>query len=372
MEFIHRALRRSGPRVALAAAVSTALLGMSVPLQGPGAPVLTAHAAARAAYHAMTNTNQISRPTMSLSHLPLLFEQGQGGKDGATYVAHGNGYALALASGGPVLVSMGVATHQTRGGSRQSPDQALHFQLLGSNPAARIVGQDRQEATVNYLVGANPKEWRTGVATFGRVAYQSVYPGVNVTYYGTQGDLEYDFNLAPGANLARIRLAFPGAHSLSINTAGDLLVPSAVGTLVEKHPIAYQVIGGVRRQVSSRYALLGAHEATFIVGPYRHDTTLVIDPVLTYSDLDGFNDNATGIAIDRAGSAYIVGNAPFVPPNATGIITQTYMLQGSIGGASAAFVAKLNPEGTRVLYSTYLSGTTDAHAGNGGATYGTG
>ena len=372
MEFIHRALRRSGPRVAFAAAVSTALLGVSLPLHGPATPASTAHAAARTA-DAAANSIQASRPTMSLSRLPLLFEQGQGGNGPTSYVAHGNGYALALASGGPVLVSMGVAAHQAHGSSRPSPAQALHFQLLGSNPAARIVGEDRQEATVNYLVGANPKAWRTGVATFGRVAYQGIYPGINVTYYGTQGDLEYDFNLAPGANPQQIRLAFPGARSLSIDSEGDLRVSSVGGVLIEKQPVAYQVIGGERRPVSSRYALLGAHEAAFVLGAYQPGTSLVIDPVLTYSDLDGFNDNATGIAIDHAGSAYIVGNAPIAaPPNSTGIITQTYMLQGSIGGASAAFVAKLNPEGTRILYSTYLSGTTDAHAGNGGATYGTG
>ncbi len=375
MESIYRALRRSGPRIALAALVSAGLLGMSVPLRSGGSSASAAHAASVTAYHAMARSGQAARPTLSLSRLPLLFEQGPGGKGAATYVAHGNGYALALASGGPVLVSMAASTHGAHGSFRQSPTHALHFQLLGANPAARILGQDRQQTTVNYLVGADPKDWRTGVSTFGRVAYQGVYPGINVTYYGTQGDLEYDFNLAPGANLQQIRLAFPGSQALSIDSAGNLRISSAVGVLIEKQPVAYQLIGGNRRAVSSRYALLGAHEVAFIVGSYRHDAALVIDPVLTYSDLDGFNDNATGIAIDYAGSAYIVGNSPIVSIHATGIITRGYMLQGAIGGTAAAFVAKLNPEGTRILYSTYLSGTSDAHAtacGQAAATNATG
>ena len=368
MKFLSGHLTCPTARVATAALVCAGLLGVSIPLRGGGSPASAAHAAPVIASHLMAmtaNSHLASRPTMSLSRLPLLFEQGPGDKGAATYVAHGNGYALTLASSGPVLVNMTAPTRDTRGNFHQSPAQALHFQLLGANPAARIVGQDRQESTVNYLVGANPKDWRTGVSTFVRVAYQGVYPGINVTYYGTQGDLEYDFNLAPGAKPQQIRLAFPGSQALGIDSAGNLRISSAVGALIEKRPVAYQVIGGERRAVSSRYALLGAHEAAFFVGAYRHDAALVIDPVLTYSNLDGFNDNATGIAVDRAGSVYIVGNAP-IGSGSTGIITQTYMLQGSIGGAAAAFVAKLNPQGNRILYSTYLSGTS------AGSTDGTG
>jgi hypothetical protein len=49
------------------------------------------------------------------------------------------------------------------------------------------------------------------IPTFARVEYREVYPGVRLVYHSTQGQLEYDFIVAPGADPAGIRMAFAGA-----------------------------------------------------------------------------------------------------------------------------------------------------------------
>ncbi|HEY8286657.1 MAG TPA: hypothetical protein VIJ28_19890, partial [Chloroflexota bacterium] len=79
------------------------------------------------------------------------------------------------------------------------------FHLVGANSRTSIIGLDRQLGTTNYLIGNKPSQWHTGVSLYSKVAHKDVYPGVDVTYYGTQGHLEYDFRLAPGTNARTIR-----------------------------------------------------------------------------------------------------------------------------------------------------------------------
>lgn len=75
----------------------------------------------------------------------------------------------------------------------------------------RVVGKDGLAGRVNYLLGKDPAKWHTGVLTYAKVAYRGVYPGVDLVYYGNQGQLEYDFVIAPKADPHMVRLAFLGA-----------------------------------------------------------------------------------------------------------------------------------------------------------------
>src|SRR5262249_31214344 len=76
------------------------------------------------------------------------------------------------------------------------------------------------------------------------------------------------------------------------------------------------------------------------------------------------------IAVDGNGSAYVTGltwSTDF--PTTTGALLRTLP-----GVAGSAFVAKLNPSGSALLYSTYLGGSTSTYAdqGNGIAADGAG
>jgi len=104
---------------------------------------------------------------------------------------------------------------------------ALFIHFKGANPRALVKGVERFPGKTNYFIGNDPKLWRTNVATFAKVRYENVYPGVDLVYYGNQKLLEYDFELQPGANLNNIRLAFDGAADVRLNTGGDLIVETA-------------------------------------------------------------------------------------------------------------------------------------------------
>ena len=380
MEFIHRALRRSGPRVAFAAAVSTALLGVSLPLHGPGTPASTAHAAARTA-GAVTSAQTRARASLTtrpalrarmtassrvspaattaqksdaaralLSALPLTFEPNRGqAAANVRFLSHGNSYTLDLTNTDAIVRS--TVSHKAA--------TTVRFHLVGANPRPSIIGQDRQAGTTNYLLGNDPQRWHTGVSLYSKVAYRGVYPGVNLTYYGTQGHIEYDFRLAPGANTRLIRLAITGDAVPHLTAAGDLVA----GPLRELRPIAYQVVAGYRHSVNSLYVLNSHGQVGFGLGVYNHHLPLVIDPILNFSTLDGSSDSITAIAIDPAGYIYITGSIYPCPPQPysypcgqTLTATQGYTGTESAAGA-AVFVAKLDPHGPHVVYTAYLGGS---------------
>ena len=84
---------------------------------------------------------------------------------------------------------------------------------------------------------------------------------------------------------------------------------------------------------------------------------------LSYSTYLGGNTSTivNGIAVDGSESAYLTGSTEDANFPTTQGAYQTTALTKTSGGLSSAFVAKLNPTGTALVYSTYLGGNqTDA------------
>ena len=145
---------------------------------------------------------------------------------------------------------------------------ALAINLVGANAQAAALGLDKLPGTSNYFIGNDPSQWHTDIANYGQVAYQDVYPGVNLVYYGNQQQLEYDFVVAPGADSGQHPLHVQGADSLSSDAQGNLVLHTASGDVLEHAPVLYQEVGGTRQAVAGQFVLLGANEVGFQVGPY--------------------------------------------------------------------------------------------------------
>jgi hypothetical protein len=291
--------------------------------------------------------------------LPLAFEANQGQVDSqVNFLSHGRGYSLFL------MPTQAVVNLQSSTGSDQgTTDSTLTMQLIGSNPAATPVGVDQTASVSNYLLGADPREWHTNVPNYARVAYQNVYPGINLVYYGNnQQHPEYDFMLAPGADPNTIRMSFQGAQGMSLDAQGNLVLKTSGGDVVEQAPVVYQTINGARQPIAGRYVLESNGQVGFGVGAYDGAEPLVIDPTysIVYSTYlggsGGVLGNTVAIAVDNSGNAYVTGstNGGFPTQNA---------LQNRYRGNGDAFVTKLNAAGTGLVYSTYLGGKS----GDGGA-----
>jgi hypothetical protein len=289
-----------------------------------------------------------SSPALAATYgnLPLLFEVNQGqAAPQVDFLSRGNGYTLSLTPAA-ALLDLGHGAAQDE----------LRMQLVGANPLATVAGQDELATKTNYLIGSDPSQWRTNIANYGQVTYQNVYSGVNVVYYGNQGQLEYDFVVASGADPGAIKMSIQGAKGISLDAQGNLVMHTAGADVVEHAPVIYQEGGGVRRAVSGRFVLEGNDGVGFAVGAYDRSRPLIIDPVLSYSTYLGGsgNDYGDGIAVDTAGNAYMVGGTTSANFPTTGGASHLASV-----GRPDVFVAKLNASGTGLVYSTYLGGDYD-------------
>jgi uncharacterized protein (TIGR03437 family) len=275
-------------------------------------------------------------PPRTYGKLPLSFAENQGqAPPGARFVAQGPGFR--------VLLSANTAEIGAGG-------NAIRMTLLGASPSPRIEGA-QPLWPVHYLIGRDPSRWRTNVQTYGRVLYHSVYPGIDLVYYGNERQLEYDFTVAPGADPRAIRLEIEGSKNMAVSGNGDLIL----GPLHLRKPLAYQTLNGARREVSCAYQLHG-RRVTFRTGPYDHTRPLVIDPVFVYSTYLGGSgsDAAQSIALDRDGNAYVAGTTESADfPVTPGVLQPRRLASASY---SEVFIAKLNPAGTALVYATYLGG----------------
>jgi len=234
------------------------------------------------------------------------------------------------------------------------------MKLKGANGAADVEGLDLLPGKSNYLIGRDPKRWRIGVPEYARVRFRDVYPGVDLLYYGTQQQLEYDLVLNAGADPAAITFAFEGADHVRIDATGDLVLTTAAGEIRQHKPIVYQEPNGHRETIAARYELRGKNEVGFEIGAYDRSRQLVIDPVIVYSTTIF---GGSTIAVDSAGNVYITGGT-----DGTNFITTRGAFQGTHGSGTCgnppqtfpcadAFVTKLNSTGTALVYSTYLGGS---------------
>jgi len=231
----------------------------------------------------------------------------------------------------------------------------LALRFLGRNRASTPVGAQREAGEVNYLHGPDPAQWRTRLRHFHQVVYRDLWPGIDLRLRQRGGALKYDFRVRPGARASDIRLAYAGAQRLTIDPRGDLLIETGAGTLRDSRPISYQDIGGTRVRVPSRYVVSG-RRFELALGRYRHDRDLIIDPGIQYTTFIGGSslEEGNGVAVDSSGNAYVGGTTQSPDfPTTVGAFQRT----GAPQNFAEAFVSKLNPSGTQLVYSTFIGGS---------------
>jgi hypothetical protein len=304
-------------------------------------------------------------PDVTAIRAPLGFEPNRGQAAAEVeFLARGRSYVLALTRGDAVL-AVGGAT--------------VRMRAVGANPAPAVAPQAPLPGRVSYLIGRDATRWRTGIPTYARVLYRDVYPAIDLVYHGSQGELEYDFVVAPGADPATIRLAFDGVEGLALDGDGALRLTTPAGAVRLPKPTIYQERDGARQEVAGGYVVQGTMVA-FWTAPYDRTRPLVIDPVISWSSYLGGtgSDGAGAIAVDAAGDVYVTGgtlggsNHPTFPPSANDFPTTPGTVQPTMPACGPypflscgdVFVAKLAGDGSGILWATYLGGA-DVDAGLG-------
>ena len=309
-----------------------------------------------------------------LAGLPLYFEpnQGQGNLDPADlrakFISRGAGYSLFLGSGGAIL---SLASHEHPKKAHGMPElpsapslEFLQMRLVGANPGSTISATDELAGKSNYFIGNNPAKWRSGVPHFAHVRYENVYPGINLVFYGSEGKLEYDFQVGPGADPAQAELEFNGANKLELKD-GSLIIRAERGSVALEAPRVYQEVAGKQQPVEASFVLHGRNRAGFAIGAYDHSRELVIDPILNFSTYFGGSGDelSSFVAVDPNFNVYLTGST-----TSTNLPVTGGSFQGTLKGAQNVYVAKITPPLGSIAATlddvTYLGGTgTDSPAG---------
>ncbi|HWW76246.1 MAG TPA: SBBP repeat-containing protein, partial [Pyrinomonadaceae bacterium] len=320
-----------------------------------------------------------SQALEAFGRVPLSFESNQGQAESSVdFVARGAGYALFLKPTEAVFAlrdadsglrnedgaehpfttdaSLSKANPKSAVGNPRS--KVLRMKLVGADASAPAVGAEELAGKANYFTGSDPARWRANVPVFARVRYEGVYEGVDLVYYGNQRQLEYDFRVAPGADPRAVALRFEGADGVEVGADGDLLLTLGESVVRQPKPVIYQEAAGVRREVEGGYVVADDGRVGFHIEEYDRALPLVIDPTIVYSTYLGGSaaDQAWAVAVDSSGSVYVAGftaSTNFPTANA---------IQAANGGFQDAFVAKLNPAGTALVYSTYIGGSGNDQA----------
>jgi uncharacterized protein (TIGR03437 family) len=266
------------------------------------------------------------RPQKTMVRSTVHFEPNRGQLKGrAEWIAQARGAAIYI-TGPEVVFALG--------------NDNAHMKFVGAR-AAMGTGLDPSGGYSNYFLGKTEKSWFTGVPHYGSVRYANVYSGIDIVYHSQEGNVEYDFVLAPGADPNQIELAFD--RDVRVGDDGDLVL---VG-LRQHRPRVMQD----GHEIASEYQLAGPRRARIKLGPYWHARPLTIDPTLVFSTYLGGpgGDYIDGLTFDSAGNLFLYGTTstpasptldPFQQPSL--YVTQPVIL-------------KMTPDGQRILFFTVFT-----------------
>jgi Abnormal spindle-like microcephaly-assoc'd, ASPM-SPD-2-Hydin len=292
-----------------------------------------------------------------LTHSQVFFERNDGQTDkSVTFLNYGLGYSLFLTQDATMVFQVPAAATEH---AAATSAKTVRLSILGADRQAEIAGVDEQPGKSNYFSGADPQLWHTSIPHFARVQYRHVYPGIDLVFYAKDGQLEYDFVVAPHANARLIRMKVEGAR-LSLTSDGEVLIGSdPKGPVKLKKPLVFTQ-GDQGQKVPAHYRAQG-NELSIALGEYDHSQPLVIDPALIFSSFltsncshqypyTGCSDVVADVAVNSTG-IYLTGStfAPSFPAIQSG--------PPLTPGARRTFVVKLDPTGSQIAYTNFLDGS---------------
>jgi hypothetical protein len=296
-----------------------------------------------------------SSALQAFGRLPLAFIENRGQLDErACFVARRGGVRAYFTKNAFVL-QLVAGTPSSADACIKGANVFLTFE--GASPNVVVEGIDTLPGRYNYFMGADPLKWCTNVRGYSSIRYRGLYPGVDVEVKERENRLEYDLILEPGADVDQVVIRCEGAEALHIEESGAVIVETAAGPVEQARPHTYQIDpAGEHLPVDCSFRMLGKACFGFEVTGRERDLPLVVDPGLVYSTFIGGSsyDKGHALALGAAGEVFVGGftyssDLPATP----GAYDTTY------NGSQDAFVTKLDPSGSTLIYSTFLGGPNE-------------
>ena len=249
-------------------------------------------------------------------------------------------------------VSEAMAPQSTE--SARLRGHVLRAEFVDASPDVEAIGVAEESGRYNYFIGNDESRWGRNCRVFSSVRLENIYDGIDAVYYLDKGMPRYDLMVAPGADPAQVGIAVRGAEGVRILGDGRLAVGTSVGPLEMRELLTYQMNDkGERCQVASRFVVDAEGTVRFRVGAHDPALPLVVDPLVFSTLFGGDGDDQIGqIEVDAEGNVYVAGvsearGGDF--PITTGAYDSLH-----VEFASNQFIAKMSPDGERLLYATFL------------------
>jgi len=309
------------------------------------------------ALSALLHITTSSRVLAAYGDIPLVFEKNLGQTaDEVKFTARADNATLFLTCSQAVLRIKAGDRPDAVSAQPPTTDRVLRMTFSGPRTECLPVGEELQPGRSHYFQGASKESWISGVPMYNKVRYTEIHPGIDLVFYSRQGLIEYDFVVAPGSDASNIQLSLEGADQLEIDDEGGLIATLGTEQVIQHVPLVYQQGAAIEREiVDGRWKLIGGNVVGFELGAYDRERPLLIDPVITYSTYLGGSTVSRGfdIAVDEQGFAVIVGETESIDFPGTEGAAQRQNLSATRTG----FITKLNREGNQAIFSTYIGGT---------------
>ena len=355
-----------------------------------------------------TNMKQKSEISRSLSSMKGWFTENKGqiGNSDVEYAYLASDVSIGFIESG-YLITM------------SNTDNLTNLVKITFEGANRVMPEGKGELPhkSNFFRGNDSSNWNHGVRNFDTVVYQNLYDGINLIFYTAENGLKYDFVVSPGANPDEICMEYEGVDDLDISSQGNLHISILSKVLIEEAPYSYQTKNCERIMINSSYQVSG-NKVNFTIEKFDPTIPLTIDPLI-YSTFIGGNSSDWGadIVLDSENNVYIIGatGSPNFPTTSDGYDTEynddsdvvvfkldsrgsSLLYSTYIGGNDTdsggaitiddkgnayvtgytysqdfptnseaydttqngyedLFAIKLNPDGSDLLYSTYIGGS---------------
>ncbi len=209
-----------------------------------------------------------------------------------------------------------------------------------------------QQEYYNYILGNKKSKWASNIKAYGNLLFNEAYEGIDLKLYSNSANLKYDFVVKPNGNVNSIKLYYKYINSIEIEN-NELHIKTSVGEIIEKEPISYQMINGIKKSIKCKYTLLSDNTIGFTFPEeYNKNYELVIDPtvvVCSYSSAFMQSD-ASACTFDDNGNIYSFGYADLSYPTTTGAFQTNYNAHYDYA------LSVYNTTGSTKLFSTYLGG----------------
>ena len=206
----------------------------------------------------------------------------------------------------------------------------------------------------SYFLSNDKNSWAGNLKGYEEVLYENVYPGINMRIYMHQYVLKYEFIVQPQADPSLIKFSYEGASNVSLNESGQTVVKTSISEFREAQPYSFQVFSKGTKEVRSEFELQDDKTVRFSL-PKAYDRTkaLTIDPELIFSTYSGSVPDNWGhtATYDEEGNLYSGGTVFGANFPAT-IGAFQVKFQGLVDVA----IMKFSPDGSDLLYATYLGG----------------